>query len=412
MNDTKRDEYARLIVHTGVNLQPGQLLVINAPLEAADFARRVARAAYKAGGRDVTICWHDQQFARIRYDLAPDEVFDEFPGWKKKLYEDNAAEGAAVVSILAEDPDAFRGVDPARLQASQRSSGEALLEYRARIMTNRNRWCVVSIPTPRWAGKVFPSLTVSEAVERLWQEILAAVRVEDDGRSVERWRAHTAFLQRASEYMNRRRFTALHYTNSLGTDLTVGLPQGHIWAGGAEEAQDGVPFVANMPTEEIYTAPHRDRTEGVVVATKPLVYGGSRIEGMRLVFRGGRVVEHQASAGEVLLRRLLETDEGSCRLGEAALVPYDSPISKSGVLFYNGLYDENAACHLALGKAYPTCLEGGEELDSLSLLEKGVNDSLVHEDFMIGSPDLSIDGIAPDGQAVPVFRDGNYVPFE
>ncbi len=406
------DDYARLVVRAGVNLQPGQPLVVNAPLDAADFARRVARAAYEAGGRDVTMSWSDELFARLRFELAPAEVFDEYPDWKKKLYDDNAAEGAAVISLLAGDPDAFRGIGTDRLQASQRSTGEALLEYRARLMANRNRWCVVAVPADRWAAKVFPDLPPAEATIRLWREVLAAVRVNGDGGALKRWQAHAYFLRRASDFMNRRRFTALHYTNSLGTDLTVGLPEGHVWAGGAEKAADGVTFVANLPTEEVYTAPHCDRTEGVVAATKPLVYGGSRIEGMRLTFREGRVVDYQASSGGELLQSLLETDEGACRLGEAALVPFDSPISRSGVLFYNGLFDENAACHLALGKAYPTCLEGGEELDSLTLRKKGVNDSLVHEDFMIGSADLTIDGVTAEGREVPVFREGNFVPFD
>ena len=417
MKSLPLDEYARLVVRVGVNVQPGQPVVINAPIESADFARRLAREAYDAGARDVTIAWGDERFARLRFERAADEVLDEYPLWRKSLYDDNAAADAAFISIHAEDPEIFRGISPARLQRAQRAAGAALIDYRARMMSNKNTWCVVSIPTVNWAKKVFPDKSPDEAMAALWQAILRTVRVAGDGQAAARWREHIAFLRRAADFLNRSAFTSLHYKNEWGTDLTIGLPEGHIWVGGEEETErtaaheGGVPFVANLPTEEVYTLPHRERVEGVVCATKPLVFNGNLIEGIRLTFHGGKVVASDATRGKELLAELLATDEGAMRLGEVALVPFDSPISQSKLLFYNTLFDENAACHLALGKAYPTCLRGGAGMDSVTLLRHGVNDSLLHEDFMIGSRDLAITGKTKDGRETPVFREGNLAKF-
>lgn len=411
MKERVLDAYARLVVRMGVNLQKGQPVVINTPVECADFARRLARFAYEAGARDVTMCWNDEKFARLRYELAPEEALGTFPDWRRRLYDDNAAADAAIISIHAEDPEAFRGIEPARLAMAQQAAGTALKSYRARIMRSQNAWCVVSVPTVGWARRVFSGQTDAEAVESLWTAILAAVRVTEDDGAEARWEAHTDFLRRAADFMNGWAFSSLHYKNALGTDFVVRLPEGHLWAGGAELTTGGTRFVANLPTEEVFTLPMRDGAEGVVCATRPLVFQGNLIKDMRLTFRAGRVVDYAASEGRGHLEKLLETDEGSARLGEVALVPYDSPISRSGLLFYNTLFDENASCHLALGKAYPTSLSGGAAMSQEELLARGVNDSLLHEDFMIGSRDLSITGTTKDGREVPVFRDGNFVEF-
>ena len=404
------DKYAKLVVETGINLQKEQLLVINAPIECADFARRVAAAGYQAGAHDVMICWSDEQFAKLRYTMAKTMVFTEFPQWRQLMYNDYAQQGAAFVSIAARDPEIFQSVDPDKLMLAQKAAGAALLEYRQRLMNNENSWCVVSIPTQAWARKVFPEKTPQQAVEALWKAIFAAVRIEPGKDPVAAWQQHTAFLQKAADFMNGQRFAALHYENSLGTDLMVKLPQGHIWAGGAEYNSSKVRFVATC-RQRRFTACARDGVDGRVYATKPLNYNGNLIEDICLDFKAGKVTAATASKGQELLQQLIATDEGSARLGEVALVPFDSPISRSGILFFNTLFDENAACHLALGKAYPTCLQGGEAMDSVTLLQHGVNDSLIHEDFMIGSRDLSITGITQDGQAVPVFRNGNFVEF-
>lgn len=405
------NEYAELVVKTGINIKKGQPLVINSPIETADFARRLASEAYKAGAHDVTISWNDEKFSLIRFTMAQKSVFSEFPEWRKMLYMDNAEEGAAFISIAAEDPEIFKHVEPERITVAQQSAGAALKEYRERMMSNRNAWCVVSVPTAAWAKRVFPKLPDDAAVEKLWEKILSVVRVDGKGKAVSKWAEHTGFLARAAEFMNSKKFVRLHYTNSLGTDLYIGLPKGHIWAGGAEKTQSGTVFVANIPTEEVYTVPKLDEVDGVVYASKPLVYNGNLIDNFSLTFKDGQVIDFKAAAGHDLLRELLSTDAGACRLGEVALVPYDSPISKSEVLFYNTLFDENASCHLAFGKAYPTCIADGEKMNDDELFEHGVNNSLIHEDFMIGTADLNIDGITEDGDIVPIFRKGNFVQF-
>lgn len=400
--------YAELVVRVGVNLQKDQILVINAPIECAAFARTIAQQAFAAGAHDVVVSWSDEQIAHIRYAGGKKALFTEFPEWRRAFYEDYAAQGAAFVSIAARDPEIFGDIDPEKLKLANQAAGAALMEYRERLMNNRNTWCVVSVPTKGWAKKVFPDLSEDEAVARLWREIYKTVRVGEDIDTIQAWQEHIAFLHKAADFLNANDFQELHYTNGLGTDLTIELPEGHIWAGGAEKSELGTVFAANMPTEEVYTLPKRDGVNGIVYATKPLNFNGNLIEDFWLRFENGRVIDFAAKKGEAILKGLIETDEGSHFLGEVALVPYDSPISQSGVLFYNTLFDENAACHLALGKAYPTCLKDGEKMDSVTLLQHGVNDSLMHEDFMVGSRDLEIVGTRRDGTKVQVFHQGNF----
>ena len=408
MNMNLLHNYARLVVRVGVNLQREQILVINAPIECAEFVRVIAKEAFAAGAHDVVVSWNDEQLAHIRYQEGKMALFTEFPEWRRAFYEDYAAQGAAFVSIAARDPEIFGDIEPEKLKLANQAAGAALMEYRERLMNNRNTWCVVSVPTKGWAKKVFPELPEDEAVARLWCEIYKTVRVGEGIDTVKAWQEHIAFLHKAADFLNANDFQKLHYTNRLGTDLTIELPEGHIWAGGAEKSELGTVFAANMPTEEVYTLPKRDGVNGIVYATKPLNFNGNLIEDFWLRFENGRVTDFAAKKGEKILRGLIETDEGSHFLGEVALVPYDSPISKSGVLFYNTLFDENAACHLALGKAYPTCLKDGEKMDSVTLLQHGVNDSLMHEDFMVGSRDLEIVGTRRDGTEVQVFHEGNF----
>ena len=414
LSESRLQKMARLAIRTGLGLKHGQMLVIQSPIEpeCVAFARQVAGEAYSAGAHDVVIQWGDERFSRIRYEMASDAVFSEFPEWRYHFFMDYALQGAAFLTISAQDPELFRGISPERITTSQRAAGAALLEYRQRLMKNQNTWCILSVPTASWACRVFPGITDDEAVERLWDAIFAAVRVTDEGDPALAWEEHLAFLARAADFMNTSRFRALRYQNGLGTDLTVELPEEHIWAGGAEYSEDGTIFVANLPTEEIYTAPRRDGTEGTVAATRPLVYQGNLIEGMRLTFSHGHVANCFAKRGREHLDALLATDDGASFLGEVALVPQDSPSSRSGILFYNTLFDENASCHFALGKAYPTCIRGGDSMESAVLAQHGINDSLIHEDFMIGSEDLSITGIRADGSEIPVFINGNFAPLK
>lgn len=408
MDTANLEKYAELVVKTGVNIQPNQTLVISAPLECAPFARSMASIAYKAGAREVVMNWKDELSAKIKFLEAPDEIFDEFPEWQKEFYLFYARKGAAFISIAAADPELLKAVDPERVVRVQKAGNTALKEYRERMMSNKNAWSVVSIPTEAWAMKVFPGESTAIAVEKLWAAILQAVRVNTP-EPVAAWQQHSRALKQRMDYLNSCKFTRLHYKNSLGTDLEVELPDGHVWLGGSEYTADGIEFVANMPTEEVFTLPKKSGVNGVVVSAKPLHYNGTLIDKFSLTCKDGRIIDCQAEQGYEVLKKLVETDEGSHYLGEVALVPYDSPISNAGILFYNTLFDENASCHFAIGKAYPICLDNGANLSPAELEQAGVNDSMVHVDFMIGTDDLEITGTTTAGEVIPVFRQGNFV---
>lgn len=401
------NQYVKLVVKIGVNIQPNQVLVISSPIECADFARSMAEAAYHAGARDVVLKWNDELSARLRFLHAPEDVFDQFPQWEKELYLLNANNNAAFISIAASDPELMRDVDAGRLSRASKSRSTALREYYDRMMSNRNTWCVASVPTVSWAKKVFPGMDSDKAVEKLWNLIFQAARVDTED-PVAAWDSHKNQLKQRVDFLNASRFKTLHYQNSAGTDLTIELPEDHIWLGGADKTLEGVEFIANMPTEEVFTLPYKFGVNGRVVSTMPLNYLGKLIENFSFTFKDGKVVDFQAEKEEEVLKRMLETDENSAYLGEVALVPYHSPISDTKVLFYNTLFDENASCHLALGEAYRVCLKNGENMTKDELEKAGVNCSLIHEDFMIGSADMNITGITAEGKKVPVFIKGNW----
>ena len=407
MNDIMFKKYADLIVKIGVNLQEKQTLVIFSPIECAFFVRIIAKIAYEAGARDVVIQWKDELLSKIRFLHAPEEVFEEFPEWQKEFYLSYVKQGAAFISIAASDPELLKDVNPERVAKVQKTSSIALREYRERLMSNRNTWCVVSIPTQSWAEKVFPQLASDKAVEKLWESIFQTVRV-DTKDPVNAWNEHKANLKANAEFLNSNQFKFLRYQNSLGTKLEIELPSGHIWLGGSEYTPEGLEFIANMPTEEIFTLPKKTGTNGTVVSSMPLNYNGNLIEDFSLTFKEGKIVDFTAQKGYEVLKKLIETDEGSCYLGEVALVPYDSPISNANILYYNTLFDENASCHLAIGKAYPICIKNGENMSKEQLEKAEVNDSLTHVDFMIGTQDLEIIGITVEGKEIPVFKNGNF----
>lgn len=401
-------EYAQLLVEVGVNIQPGQNLVINSPVDCAWFARLCAKAAYAAGCREVIMKWGDDDLTRERFLHARDDVFDAFPDWQAAFHNGYAREGAAFLNISATNPENLLGVDPDRLVRAQRSAGAAIQEYRNLQMSNAVPWCVASIPIPSWASKVFPDCPGEEAMEKLWDAIFQAIRITGDGGAVARWRQHLDTLAARVEKLNSLRLESLRFTNSLGTDLTIRLPEDHLWAGGGSKTLSGVPFIANIPTEEIFTAPLRDGVDGVVYASLPLVHDGNIIDKFRFVVKEGKIVEANAQEGEETLRAAISLDEGAARFGEVALVPYDSPISRQKLLYYNTLFDENASCHLAFGEAYPECVKGGEHMSKEELARRGLNDSITHVDFMVGTADLRITGRTRDGREADIFIDGNF----
>ncbi|MDP4146850.1 MAG: aminopeptidase [Bacillota bacterium] len=407
MNDDLLKKYAQLLVKTGVNIQKNQTLVISSPIECASFARIISELAYKEGAREVVMNWRDELSAKIKYLHAPEEIFEEFPEWQKDFYLYYVRKGAAFMSIAASDPELMKDVDPERLRKSNKASSTALKEYSESIMSNKNSWCVASIPTRAWAKKVFPNATEDEAVEELWKSILKSVRADTED-PVTAWNEHKSYLKKSMDFLNSNNFKFLQYKNSLGTDLKVELPNNHLWLGGSEYTPEGVEFIANMPTEEVFTLPKKTGVNGTVVSSKPLNHNGNLIENFSFTFKEGKIVDFTAEKGYESLKNLVETDDGSHYLGEVALVPYDSPISNSNILFYNTLFDENASCHLAIGRAYPVCIKNGENMNDEELGKAEVNDSLTHVDFMIGTKDLEITGITADGKEIPVFKNGNF----
>jgi aminopeptidase len=400
------EKYAELAVKVGVNIQKGQTLVVNATLDSADFVRVVTKKAYEAGAHNVVVNWTDDTVSRIKYDLAPEDSFNEYPKWRAKETEELAENGAAFMGVVSASPDLLKGVNPERISNFQKAAGQALSQYRKYIQSDKVSWTVVAAASPNWAAKVFPNKPKDQQVDLLWDAIFKATRsdLEDP---VAAWKQHDETLHEKVKVLNENRFKKLHYT-APGTDLTIELPESHIWVGAGSVNEQGIEFMANMPTEEVFTVPHKNGVNGTVSSTKPLSYGGNIIDNFTINFENGRIVGVKAEEGEDILQRLVDTDEGSHYLGEVALVPFHSPISQSNILFYNTLFDENASNHLAIGSAYAFCIEGGKKMSSEELAKNGLNESITHVDFMIGSEKMDIDGITADGTTVPVFRAGNW----
>ncbi len=403
----KLNEYAKLTVNLGINLQEGQPLVISAPVEGADFVRLLAKNAYESGASDVFINWNDGDLTKLKYENAPMSVFENFPQWKCDAMVDYAEKGAGFISIHADDPELLKDIDPKKIATANKSAGIGMKPFRKYTMNDINAWCVISIPTKGWAQRVFKDLDGDQAVEKLWNAIFKATRMDLED-PFKAWEDHIKTLEDKVTYLNDKNFKSLHYTSSNGTNLNIELPKNHKWSGGTGRNAKGTFFVANMPTEEVYTLPHKNGVNGVVYSTKPLNYGGSLIDDFKIEFKDGRVVDYEAKIGQEILKDLLDIDEGAKYLGEVALVPHSSPISTSNIIFYNTLFDENASCHLAFGKAYPTSLQGGEGMTEEELEMAGVNNSLTHEDFMIGSSDLSIVGTTHDDEKIQIFKDGEW----
>lgn len=402
------DKYVELVIQKGINIQKGQILVISSPVEVYDFTRKLVKQAYELGASEVAVHWNDEVVGKYKYVYGAEDIFDTFPEWQKESMEYYRKKGAAFLSVYATDPDILKEVDKTRVARFQKAKSLALKEYYENVMGNSNQWCVISVPTQAWAKRVFPELSTEVAISEMWKLILKIVRADKENPILE-WENHLNTLKARMDYLNKKRFAKLIYRNSLGTNLEIGLPEGHKWISGGEKSKAGVEFVANIPTEEIFTMPHREKVNGVVMSSKPLIYGGSVIDKFTLTFKDGEVINYSAEVGEEILGKLLSMDENSKYLGEVALVEYDSPISKSERVFYNTLFDENASCHLAFGGAYPVCLENSEGQSEEELKERGMNNSLTHEDFMIGTEDMEIVGIDSEGRETIIMKNGNFV---
>jgi aminopeptidase len=405
--DRYLDRLAEVAVRVGLGIAPGQELLMTATLDAVPLARLISAHAYKAGASLVTTLFTDEESTLLRFRYASDASFDAAPAW---LYEGMAQafrNGAARLAITGSDPSLLSRQDPEKVSRMNRATSKTYRPALELIARHEINWTIVASATPAWAVAVFPNLSAEEAMARLWQAIFAASRA-DQPDPVAAWKKHDADLHARAGRLNEKRYSALHFRGP-GTDLRVGLADDHLWLGGGTTARNGLYCIPNMPTEEVFTTPHKDRVEGRVTSTKPLSYQGSMIEDISVRFQDGRIVEAHAARGDQVLRRMIETDEGARRLGEVSLVPYSSPIASSGLLFMNTLFDENAACHIALGQAYSSCLKNGERLTPEQVASLGANESLIHVDWMIGSNHIDVDGISAEGNSMPVMRGGEWV---
>lgn len=403
----KLNHYAKLVVEVGVNVQPQQIVVIRTPIEGAYFARALTKCAYEVGAKRVYVEFSDEQIGKMTYEYASEETLSEFPEWETAKYENYVKENAAFISISASNPDLLKDIPVSKIAASQKAAGKGLVTFRKAVSNSEVCWCVVSIPTESWSQKVFPECaTAEEAKQKLWEKIFAATRM-DEIDPVAAWKAHTDYLADKCKFLNEKKIKTLHYT-APGTDLYVELPEGHKWEGGGEYSGKGTYFVANMPTEEVFTMPHKYGVNGTLKATKPLVYGGNLIDNFSFEFKDGKIVSFKAEKGEEMLTKLIETDKGTAYLGEVAIVPHSSPVSKTNTLFYNTLFDENASCHFAIGSCYPTNIEGGVHMSDEELEAHGGNTSMAHEDFMVGSDKLCIEATTVTGETFSVLKDGEW----
>jgi aminopeptidase len=406
-HETNLDRLAEVAVRVGLGLAPGQELVMTAPLDALPLVRKITEQAYKVGASIVTTLFTDEEATLLRFRHgSSDEIFDRVPEWFYTAIAEAYRSGAARLAISGSNPALLAGQDPKRISRSNLAVSKAMRPALDLITRHAINWTIVASATPAWARLAFPGETEEIAVAKLWDAIFAATRI-DVPDPVANWREHNAALQGRARFLNEKRYSALHF-KAPGTDLKVGLADDHDWHGGGTTALNGVPCIPNLPTEEVFTTPHKDRIEGTVTSTKPLSYQGMLIEDIQVRFEAGRVVEARASKGMDILQSMIDTDAGARQLGEVALVPNSSPISKTGLLFWNTLFDENAASHIALGQAYSTCIRGGDKLDSAQLAAKGANDSLIHVDWMIGSGEMNVDGVTADGRTEPLMRKGEW----
>lgn len=400
-------KYAKLVVEVGANIQKGQVLFVSSPIQTAYFARELTKCAYAVGAKKVYVDYVDEELSKITYNEAPEEAFLEYPQWVADGKEELAKKNAAFITISASNPDLLKDTDPKRIATYQKTAGKALEPFRNYIQNGDVAWCIVSIPTIEWSKKVFPDTqTEEEAMNKLWDKIFIATRIYEQD-PVAAWKKHTDNLTEKTSFLTHKKIKSLHYT-SEGTDLTVELPKGHIWQGGGSYNKVGTYYVANMPTEEVFTMPYKYGIEGKLASTKPLSYGGNLIDNFTLEFKEGKIVDFSAEIGYEILKQLIETDEGSHYLGEVAIVPHHSPVSNTKTIFFNTLFDENASCHFAIGSAYPDTIEGGTGMTKEELEKVGANTSLTHVDFMVGGPTLTIEATTDLGESFYILKAGEW----
>lgn len=409
INNVLLEKFAKLAVVIGANVQKGQTVYINSSTDNNVLAREVVKQSYLAGAANVIVNWSDDYTSKFGFTYRSVESLSTVPSYLVDKYKELVKNNGCVISIVSTIPGLNNDVQPEKLQAANIATRKALSFYYDHMMSSKSQWTIIAAPNQVWAEKIFPNLKGEAAVSALWDAILEASRVTMDNDPIEAWHIHNETMAKHNKVLNDYKFETLYFKNSLGTDISVKLVDDHIWAGGGELAPSGVLFNPNIPTEENFTMPHKFGVNGKVVATKPLNYQGKLIEDFWLEFKDGKVVNYDAKKNKDVLDNLINFDEGSSYLGEIALISYDSPISNSGILFYNTLFDENASCHMALGRAYTINMVNGTTYSMEALKERGYNNSMAHSDFMFGSKDLSVIGITKDGKKVTIFKDGNFV---
>ena len=408
-NEGLLKKYASLAVRTGINIEKGQLLVIRASVKDHEFVELCVKEAYEAGAGKVSVVWNDENISHMSYEYETTESLSFVPDWVVERTRYQQERGAAFLTIDSETPGLMADIDQDKLQTVRLEYMKRMKPFQAYTMNNIGQWCIIALPGKKWAKKVFPEKGEDEAVDALWEAILQAVRINEDNDPVAEWKAHDEELMRHCKLLNEYNFDRLHFVSELGTDLYVGLVKDHVWSGGGNYSKSGTFFNANIPTEEVFCMPDRNRVDGKVFASKPLSHAGKVIEDFWFSFKDGIVIDYGAKREKDALTKLLDTDEGSRHLGEVALISYDSPISNQNILYFNTLFDENASCHLALGRCYPENIKGSEEMSEEELLSHGGNQSMNHVDFMFGTKEMRVTGIQNDGTEVSIFKDGNFV---
>ena len=405
---TLLQKYAELIVRTGANVQPGQVVQLSVSVEQHEFAARIIEECYKAGAKKVNVDWLYDAQSRLNFQYADQDVLSQVLPWEEAKMKQMVEDLPCRIFIASDDPDAMNGIDPQKLSTVAQGRSRVLKPYRNAI-DGKHQWVIAAYPSVKWARKCFPALSDGQAVDKLWEAILRTVRVREDNDPVAAWKAHTDFIEEKAAWMNAQGFSSLRYKSANGTDFTAELIPGAKWEGaGAFNTVNGAFYIPNMPTEEIFTSPMAGKCEGTLVAVKPLSWNSQLIENFSITFKDGRAVSCRAEKGQELLEKMIRMDENAAMLGELALVPKESPVNQCGFLFYETLFDENACCHVALGMGFKEVLPGGDDMTVAQAQEQGVNDSIIHVDFMVGADDLSIDGVRPDGTTEPIFRNGTW----